>query len=157
VPKTLSCRGNTSPKHPRYQDIRQPPAKVRSEAAADFPVEFDRPQVPLRLGVGEGHVQVVHEPEDRLAVGLEGSDQVVGLALVVVPFDAGGRVGVGGHAIGDELVVSGGESPLGVGGQRLQAADAGVVAGTVDLHQERGESGRPGGLGGHRGDLGQVP
>ena len=45
-------------------------------------------------------------------MGGEGGDQVERATLVVVPLAAVGRLGVRGQALGDEVVVAGGEGPL---------------------------------------------
>jgi hypothetical protein len=108
------------------------------------------------LVVGEADAQVVHVAKDVAAMGGEGGGQVVGAALQGVALAPSRRVGVGGEAVGDEGVVAGGEGALAGGGKLAQATAAGVLAGGVDLDEQRGEPARPRLLRGDGGDVGEV-
>jgi hypothetical protein len=88
-------------------------------------------------------------------VGGERGDEVVRLAFQVVAFAPGG-FGVGGDAVGDERVVALSEDALVARGELFEAAQACRLAGGVDLDEQRGESGRPRGLGRDEGDVGEV-
>lgn len=60
-------------------------------------MEFHRPEVPLSLIVCRSYVEVVHEAQDRLAVGVEGGDEVERLALEGAALAPGAGIGVDGQ------------------------------------------------------------
>ncbi len=64
----------------RGREVASDPTEVpcairRAEAAGDFLLEFDHPQIALRSIIVEGHTGVRHEAQDFIAASLQAVDK----------------------------------------------------------------------------------